>query len=441
MEDSSSGCLIDIQIEESLGRETLMSIDSSNHKEDAATLAVYVFLLLLNFAVAYFGPSTIQKYQIVAPIVNDSIPTRKYASFAIESISPMNQYLILRVAPIFNESRVRVLISSQTDLSNDHRDTDFVSHSLPTTTFVRSNDTTNMLSVFSHRTTSSSSFSTRVIFSGADAEKIQSCVGEWIFGDKLFATLMCSYRTLFAVVVSISGCLFLCKLWATAFNLWHLEQKLTGFLMIAVVLMDNPICGFLLWNSFWCHMLIDTILHCLFVVFMKFFILVLFDSLRFQNRKIDGWFFSPKVLFCAVFFISHLGKSLISVQRTGYSSITSFEKMLTGVHWCIEAVYFCWLVFAAIRAHKEIDVTEKFKFTVYVIVSGVTLVILSCVDFYELSIGFMHVSSYSFVVRVSVENFFVILMTTFHWPYELISDQYLEAHEIKQDVGDLYDSN
>ena len=58
--DESSDLLIDLQIEESLGRETLMSIDSSNHMDDTVTIAVYLLLLLLNIAVAYFGPNTVE---------------------------------------------------------------------------------------------------------------------------------------------------------------------------------------------------------------------------------------------------------------------------------------------------------------------------------------------------------------------------------------------
>jgi hypothetical protein len=44
-------------------------------------------------------------------------------------------------------------------------------------------------------------------------------------------------------------------------------------------------------------------------------------------------------------------------------------------------------------------------------------------------------------MRVSIDNFFVLLMTLFHWPYEVIADQYIEPGEVGLDVGDLYGSD
>ena len=442
--DESSDLLIDLQIEESLGRETLMSIDSSNHMDDTVTIVVYLLLLLLNIAVAYFGPNTVETFRKVQKLTPGSEPGTLKVSFAIESITTLNQYLMLRISPVFSgKPPLKVDIKSQTDLQSDGTDVGFVSYALPSASFERSNDTKAMLSVFSTRVSDYSSYVTHLTFAGPDVKRIEACLGEWVFGDLGFVVVACIYRILFACVITVACFMLHCKLRGTAFSMWHFEQKLCIGLMYSAILMNNPFCPLLIWTASAWMVLVDTVFHSVFVAYVKFFVISLFDSLRFKNRRISECFFLPKLVFFGLFLLSQgqyeYAKGL-ELETVAFGTRSWTAAALLVIHWVLELAFMGWFIFVCIRAHKEIDVTEKFKFSVYISVSVLTLVILWGLDVLGQGVGFFNISCYGFVLRISTENLFVVLMLTFHWPYELISDQYL-VHNDTREVGDFYGSD
>jgi len=95
--------------------------------------------------------------------------------------------------------------------------------------------------------------------------------------------------------------------------------------------------------------------------------------------------------------------------------------------------------FAALcaRTERQINATERFELSAYVTVSTVTVLAMRVLDAIDGVVGVLWMASYGFIVRLSVENYFVAVMAMYHWPYELISDQYLEPDDINRGPGAL----
>jgi hypothetical protein len=441
MYESSSGPLIDIQIEDSLGRETLMSIDNSNRNEDLLSLVFFVCLMLLNVVVGLFGPAPTQHYSVYSTLNHDKLHSQKFATFPIASLSPLNHHLSFGIVPSFTSPNETLTanVSVQTDLIGEKQALDFFAYSLPAITFNRSNQTTEIARVFSHRIGRYKSFSTRVAFRGGQVERLVGCFGQWEIGNKSFTVLEASYRFLFAALILVCCIFFQWKLKGTSIHLWHLEQKMTLILMIIAILMNNPLYYFLVLQAISSLGMVNTILLSVFEVFVKFYILVIFDSLRFKTRKISDCFFTPKLLFFGLFLVFHAELELL---RSGIEQpvFMAFQLIVAAFRLIFECAFLVWLGFAVIRSWKDSDVTEGHKFVLYLSVCGVMLFVNACLE------CFKHLSAdpgtcAAFVIRISINNFFVLLMTLFHWPYEVIADQYIGPDEVGLDVGGLYDSD
>jgi hypothetical protein len=159
---------------------------------------------------------------------------------------------------------------------------------------------------------------------------------------------------------------------------------------------------------------------------------VLFDSLRFKNRKVTKWFFVPKIAFIMILFVS-------SVVHRVYDDIALFglphvgkdhiEEGLRDIGFGLSVVYLAWAAVAIVYAAIKVDVTERYKFNLYC-ASGVTAVGSMALAKWLLALfSGLRQSSVVFIVAPGVENLFVLLMAYFHWPYEMLHEKDLHmAH-------------
>jgi hypothetical protein len=174
------------------------------------------------------------------------------------------------------------------------------------------------------------------------------------------------------------------------------------------------------------YFIFDTIARAVFVAYFRFFILVLFDSLRFKNRKVTTWFYIPKVTFVLIMFAS-------SVVHGVYDDITLFglphagkdnvEEGLRGTELGLYVAYIIWAGIAIVDAGVQVDVTESHKFHMYC-AAGVTAVgTMAVVHVLFESFSLLRQSSVRFVVGSGVENLFVLLVAYYHWPYALLTQK------------------
>jgi hypothetical protein len=216
---------------------------------------------------------------------------------------------------------------------------------------------------------------------------------------------------------------------------------MTMVLMVLAVVMDNPFYYIFVSHAFSFLLILDSMAQSIFEIFVKFYILVIFDSLRFKNRKISDCFFAPKVSFFILFLIFHTEQEILrsAIKQTVRSKASTFEAALANVRILFELAFFGWLGFAVMRSWRDSDIIEAHRFALYLSVCGVMLSVHTFLGCFGYFFSFFDRTCDYFVIRISINNFFVLLMTLFHWPYEVIADQYIEPGEV--DVGDLYGSD
>lgn len=69
-----------------------------------------------------------------------------------------------------------------------------------------------------------------------------------------------------------------------------------------------------------------------------------------------------------------------------------------------------------------IDVTENYKFTAYATTSISSFLVVTIFELLS-QLKLLRHTSLSFVMVFSVQNCFVLIMTIFHWPFELLTDR------------------
>jgi hypothetical protein len=213
---------------------------------------------------------------------------------------------------------------------------------------------------------------------------------------------------------------------------------MTTLLMLLGIFMNNPFHFMFVRSSIPFLMVVESILGSVFDIFLKYFSLVLFDSLRFKNRKIGEYFYTPKLIFFMFFFVANCEECLTTFgrfQRIGATSVSWFETAIMSARAVFEGAFVGWLALSMFRSSREMDVTESYKFSLYSVLCLATIVTLFLNELVDQFFTFSERSALCFVARITAQNLFILLMALFHWPYELMSDQYLEADEFARETG------
>ena len=419
---SSDDVLIDLRIEESLSREVLMSIDSSNRKEDCWTFGFFLAILICCFLLGLFGPPLVQ-HQTNTKRFEDS--TTKFV-FALDEISPQNHFIDCDVSFI----RSNAGLASDEVLDNLEFRTlkykDGTGVELRTISLGAVSVVFPAQSAYSRRI---HVFADRMLFYDKIAVKVPNVgygvVVKWTYGDPRQAFVQTGFRSLFSLACIFALLFLVCRLRKIPFKIWHLEQRLTVFLLVFAILADDPLY-FIQWlEATRVGIIYDVVSDSLFKVYLLFFMLALFDSLRYKNRKIDSCFFAPKYMFFVVMLVADLLHRLYEHSQTyAFTQLASpwTKSLVDTIQWSLQILSILWLIFAIWQASVMIDITEKYKFTVYAITCLSSFLI---VTFFELisQLKLLRHTSLSFVMVFSVQNCFVLIMTTFHWPFELLSDR------------------
>lgn len=79
----------------------------------------------------------------------------------------------------------------------------------------------------------------------------------------------------------------------------------------------------------------------------------------------------------------------------------------------LDVMFFMWFAVLCMRVRKQVDLMERPKFATYLSLSFVTIA-GQCIT--EVRDSSYNVIDYRFVANMSIANFFVVAMITYHWP-------------------------
>ena len=435
---TSSDDMIDIQIEQSLGRETLMAIDSANFREDLISILGFVLILLITTIAGILGPKPTET-QISNNRISHMTSIGKTASgldsqeisMYILNISTYNRFISFALQ--FNRA------SADTELSQN------ISYSYRISFYKKGKQT----HLFTHQSQNASAFAPKGAFKSnyielyktdvLDFDQVQfiatldqpigyeNIVLSETHGYSQHTLFQIYFKTIFAFIEIAFLLLFVVRLRSLPFHLWHLEQQLTIPLVILAILYNNPLSIYTATHPSFFSNIVGDIFEASFTIYFRFFILVLFDSLRYKNRKTDQYFFLPKILYSLLMFVIIL---ISMISENGQIRLATQTSILSFINSLLFAIYLVWSGLSICIAFCKVDMTERYKFMVYASSGALALVLLAVSSILFDFLGYFKESALGFVEGYAIQNVFVMLMVYFHWPYEILQDQsYMDNQE------------
>lgn len=422
---SDSDEMIDIQIEESLVRETLMKIDSMNFKEEVLILTFFLILLLIIGSSGIFGPPAILTTSKKANLTKVNSPQR--VGLIMNTTSYHRFIEVLFAFERKNTTELQVAQGKWACTSKMYNGLEIIKEihtdeKKINITAEKGSNTSESFPLFYNELINFKKiqFDFRINLFSPEFSQI---ILKTRYGSPDHTVFQMYFRTLFSILEIVVLIYAFYRLKKTQFKYWHLEQKLTIPMLILCIIFNNPF--YILSASTPSAFLVvsNTIFTLIFSNYLKFFILCLFDSLRFKNRKIGPCFFIPKVTYSLIYLI-------ISLVHSIHQNITSFSGVKSSTSDLVQILdiflydFYCfWIIIIIFMSSCQVNVTEDNKFMLYLI-SGLTAVILLfLVEFILPICNLFTNSSIHFAVSFSVQNLYVLLMTYFHWPYEILQDQ------------------
>jgi hypothetical protein len=432
--------MIDLKIEESLSRETLMNIDSSNSKEDIVTMGLFSVLLGIIVVLGILSPPK----DSVSSYVSMFKPNSTTSIFALRNITKWNHYVFSSASFIVKEFAAKTTLEnvtfqiSITKSKNGERslfnEPEIYQENLVVQ--AKSNKTESFRVLFDHYP----DYDEIIVIIRLGKDQTNSIIGIqilWEYGNESQPLLQIFTRCVFALICTLAF-LMLCKRLCTiSFTQWHLEQKLTVILVLLCIFADNPFYILQILKPTLFAVYVEIIIQSLFFAYFRFFIITLFSSLAYKNRSIPSCFFIPKVAFMVIDFAVDALHTMLVTNEIPDESIpfeisSDVESYLFIAKATVLSIFALWAVFAIIRASLFIDITEKYKFRVYIVCSIIALVHLILVLIFE-KLGLFSETSLIFLTTFAIQNYYVILMAVFHWPFEMITDQEYQNAELNDD--------
>ncbi|EAX96197.1 hypothetical protein TVAG_000260 [Trichomonas vaginalis G3] len=423
---SSSGEMIDIQIEESLGRETLMAIDSANFRDEIYSIGGFVVILIISTLTGFFGPKPfdVNEKTIYLRSSNEKglIGTKAQDfSMTIKEITPYFKFVSFQL--IFNRENTAGVVNEQIAYNYKvvmKKNNEIVK------TVVNYDDNTHLIAFAGNEETYPIILYTQKLlnFDSIHFEctidvppMYTSLTLRFVHGFTQYTIFQIYFKLIFALIELIFLVLFVLRLSTAQFKYWHLEQKLTCPLLLLSFLYNNIFEFFFVKHKSNSVVLLEILVNSLFSAYLKFFILVLFDSLRYKNRKTDKCFFVPKIILCSIIYLADV------VSEIGF---TVFDKKIIFMAY-FNIVLFCgyivWCIFCIIVASIQVDITERYKYIIYLVSGSVSIALIFLYGVIFSFLPKFKDSALRFVGVYSIQNVFVLLMAYFHWPYEVLHDQ------------------
>ena len=412
---SSSDEMVSIQIEESLMRETLMAIDSANFKEDFITISSFIIIMIFIILTGIIGPpiSVSNEYEFL--ISNNSnifdIPSR------FSNIRTFNKFIQLSLILIKKENinltfiplDFRYTIQCSKD---DILISEFIQPPKQINLSIK-NKISNSILLYNDNLINYDTINIQIRIENANYNFLKSKLFISI-GTMEHSFFQVYFKSCFLLITFLFLILLYLRLKNLEIKLWHLEQKLTLPLLILLIFYNNPFSIFELFYPSLLLSILNIIFSSLFRSYFSFFILILFDSLRYKNRKTDNYFFLPKILFCILMFLIYSINNILKLFKS---------NDLNNLETIIYLIYSIWAFISVILSAYQVDITERYKFLIYFISGLITLLILVSIEILMNYYNYFINSSLKFVISLGTENIFTFLMTYFHWPYEVFQDQ------------------
>ena len=428
--ETSTDDFIEVQIQENLGRETLMTIDSSNQRQDWLSLFGFFSIFVILIVAGYFGPES-HSMKVYEKIDSDA------ATFFYKGLTPMNRFIHVNLY-FLNENknnklpdnvRASCVITLEDTKKGKQKSTNY--GALISLKADGNENRTRKIHVFNNEVIDFDAIYGKIVFNDTKMKKFDSIV-ELEIGNVDHTYFQVYLRVTLSIVQVIFFVSFWLRLRQIDRKMWHLEQKITLPLILITLAHTNPFFILQVRNPSRFINTLTIIIDSLYESYFCCFILLLLDSLRFKNRKTDECFFLPKIVWAVVIFIVSLIHDITKNSNSRFLQLedTSADHFGRFMYSLISFLFIFNVMLSIVKSCIKVDSTEKFKSVVYMITCIIILALLfaseTCFNYY----GLFSNTSIPITALFALQNLFSLIMTYFHWPYEVLEDQeYLDGDE------------
>jgi len=420
---SSSDHFVDIQISESLGKESLMSIDSSNIKDDFVSIAGFFILLAISVLTGYYGPP---KYSSRSYEHYFSTGSVEKCPFSLSKLSNLNRHLSIDIYfsvkndfSIENQSvnidyKFACSKKSSTTMANTGSKMDVRLRSQPKTNF------SNTVHIFTDHLLNYDYIEGEVLVLGY--EGIKSAIVQVTYGNRINTIYELYIRTAFFLISSVFFVSFFLRLRKSNMSQWHIEQLFTLLLAFLQLLYNNPFFYLFIKFPSYISILFMIIINCSLKSFLAVYPVLVFDLFRTKNMKTNSLFF--KVSFFIMCFVAFFSRETYFVFNS--LNIKSYDSKLESIFLQIEifihSISLFWTIMKVFNSMKYVDSTDLYKFKLYTL-TIVPFYCMHCLCFVSSSLEWLSNSSLVFMLSISPQNIIAMISIYFHWPYEVLNDQ------------------
>ena len=383
-DDNSSDEMIEIQVEDSLVRESLMLIDSANFKEYITVISAFSIMLMFFLILGIFGISN--NHSQINSVAN-------FSCIELPQINRLNRFIDIYLHYRHENSSKYESLATEVSLFTKTSDPKY-SHTINVPvniTAYESKTSTEWIKIYSLRIINFEGLFINITLPEQD-----------IFDEPEIRIETQNY--VYAVVIIILASLFilanlgLCILYIIKINYWHIEQIITVILFISNLLADIPL------NLVSDQSIIHLIFNSISVIYLRLVFLILFDSLRYKNRRISNCFFTPKLIL-----------SIVSLTVSILETITNSFTYIKIISWACTLLFYLYITTSIILASVQVDITERYKFNLYIII------LIEFVVFIGSAYSFSEFGSTKQIVPYSLRNIIGFLFAYFHYPFEDIN--------------------
>ena len=403
--------MLDIKIEDSLNQETLMTIDTSTKGDHFMISLFYTLFLLFNIALCFSLPpkTTIEKVFAKDP---------KTIKFELKKINYMVDLISFHAILYCKTGKLKSLIYSANFYHQRNSTVKTIKNKIRYTNSYLFPKEKKIFSCIND-------YFSRITVEIDSNENINYIQGIWQYGNYQFIYLKRWQQVLYGMSLILIGFLFVNKLKFSRFLIWHNEQKITLFLIIFSILMDNPLSFIFHHFSPKFNFYYEAITSIFYKVYIQIFLLILFELVRYRYRNPTKFSIFSKIIFGIVIMFIYIYYFLIDEYKSNF---------LFNI---FNLVYFLILCYTFVKTLTKIEISEVYKFLAY----GVAVILSIIISFIVNILKHFFGDSTDDLIQFCIKNLFTITMTIFHWPYEILDSEFLSNELGQNDFEFLMDDS
>ncbi|EAY08854.1 hypothetical protein TVAG_050890 [Trichomonas vaginalis G3] len=434
--DVSSDNMVAVEINDGYVPEYLMNLDKVNHKDDIIMFLLFLSFIIVNILVGILAPSTTNTLSKSYPVIVDSHDSYSIYSMGIESISPMNSYIKMRVgyrSEGFTNKSAKVLLNvsmKYTNPKSDHTKRAFKSSNVTFSTLPEQYNT-NWHLIYFERIVDFTQVTAEIVVSGSELG----------FNTFVCEAIICSYsdslvqiwiRIVYSIVLFVVLRTFNAKL--KTVDVRH-EQSLSSGLLFTTIFLNDPavIANYI--RPTLGVTVFDSIMRSFYTGYLALFVFVVLGHCGIKE-KMMGDFITNRLSIAAVVGLVTITREFLLDLAQIYNpmmQIVNADYYLKIVEYIILAGCAVGIVIETVRSSRRIDEIEKFRLVIYVIASSLALFILTSV------MGLIgEKTTLKFLATFGSANALAFAMTYAHYPFSIDNIEYKDAKNA--DIASLSDN-